>query len=203
MDVVYDVVVLICTIIGNVVGFFADKTTAAQVQPDPAIVGGMLAGGAVLLASGCWAGAIADARRHSTPLHFFIGAALPGVYPILILFGMDVKGAKAREKEREEEKKKEEEEQALKKSIRADRGEKVEEEEEVLQFDMAYFKHIALDDDGVPTGPWRIVYGDIETTAQCIVEALESAVVIQIESSDGSPQKIRVPYKKVISCDRV
>ena len=201
MDVVFEVIRMVCGIIASVVGFFADKTTQAQVQPDPSIVIGMIAGATVLLASGCWAGAIADARRHSPALHFIMGCGLPVVYPVLILFGLDVKGAKAREKAREAERKREQENTELRKSIREDRGEVVEEEED-LQFDQAYFKRIALDSDGNPTGPWAITYNDAVTTTQRIVDALESAVVIQIEGNDGSLQKIRVPYKKITACER-
>ena len=84
---------------------------AEQVEFNPVYGGAMLLVFTVMLGSGCWAASIALSRRHSGWLHFLLGFFLPGLYPVVILFAMNLKGesnagsilaAKNRQKEEQE-----------------------------------------------------------------------------------------------------
>ena len=70
----------------------------------------------ILIGSGCWAASIALSRRHSGWLHFLLGALMPGIYPLVIMFAMGLKGERKRKKQRAAERRareKEEEEKRL------------------------------------------------------------------------------------------
>ena len=58
-----------------------------------------------LLGSACWVASIAASRRHNAVVHFILGLLFPWVYPIIILFAMDIKGAKQMRENLERQKK--------------------------------------------------------------------------------------------------
>jgi hypothetical protein len=117
----------------------------------------------------------------------------------LIIFAMDVKGAKERERAWREKQEKEAEERRRAAAL----AEEAAPEEAVkTRFDQAYFKDIAFDKDGNPTGSWFITFGEVETNVQRIVEALPAAVVVQMQAEDGTAQTIRIPYAKITDCKR-
>ena len=80
----------------SITQFFVEKTTAAGIDPNWEIVFVLCVLLTLWLGSGCWAGSIAEARRHSDKVHFLLGLLVPWAYPLTILFAMDVKGAKDR-----------------------------------------------------------------------------------------------------------
>jgi len=185
--------------------FFIDRTVEAGINPDPEILLILVVVLTVWLGMACWASSIAAARRHSPKLHFVIGLAIPLVYPLVILFAMDVKGARARQKQIEAEEIERLEEERLRELAArgdgADAASKGEGEADTI-FDMAFFKRIAHDEDGQSTGPWLIRYANSEVIAPTIVDTLDHAVVIEIhQEGKDQLQKIRIPYAAIASCD--
>ncbi|MBT3374831.1 MAG: hypothetical protein HN742_40870 [Lentisphaerae bacterium] len=185
--------------------FFVDRTVEAGINPDIEIVIAIMLILTVWLGMACWSSSIASARRYSPKLHFLIGLALPLVYPLVILFAMDVKGARGRQKQIEAEQEAELEEErlrALAAGTEAASAEGAEGQADDTVFDMAFFKRIAHDEDGQSTGPWLIRYANNEVIAPTIVDTLEHAVVIEIHQ-DGTDQlqRIRIPYGTIASCD--
>ncbi|OGV67503.1 MAG: hypothetical protein A3K19_08780 [Lentisphaerae bacterium RIFOXYB12_FULL_65_16] len=203
MDVVIEIIQTIFDVLSNIVRYFAGATAEAELRPDLPIVAAIVIILTFMVGSGCWAGAIAEARRHFMKRHFILGFFIPGVYPIFILFAMDVKGAKEREQAWKEKQEKEEQEAAARRLNEEGTATGQKAAAEKSEFDLAYFKRISLDKDGNPTGPWCITFGDTEATAQRIVEALPNAVVIQTQAEDGTNQTIRIPYAKITGCKAV
>lgn len=197
MDVVFEIIQTIFDVLSNIVSYFTRATIEAGLHPDPLVVIAIVIVFTILVGSGCWAGGIAEMRRHPMKRHFILGFLVPGVYPIFIMFTMDVKGAKERERAWKEKQEKEAAARRLTTEV-VEGAQQVEAPQ--TPFDLAYFKEIALDKDGNPTGPWLITFGDTETTAQRIVETLPSAVVVQVLAEDGKAQTIRIPYAKITGC---
>jgi hypothetical protein len=70
-------------------------------------------------------------------------------------------------------------------------------------YDQAYFEPISRDDEGRPSGPWRIVYAGSTVTAIKMLEALPHALLIEtVSPRTGQSQRLRVPYAKIESCER-
>jgi hypothetical protein len=187
----------------SLVAFFAEKTTEAGIDVDPLLIAILVVFLSVWLASGCWAGSIAGARRHPIRTNFALGILVPFFYPLFCLFFMDIKGAK----ERARSQKAEEEAAEAERQMREKAGQMETDEARVAgmrrgepQMDAAYFKKIMLDDDGNPTGPWAIRFGETTVQARRICEVLQNAVVVEVGSGDGGEQRIRVPYAKISSC---
>ncbi len=198
--------------IAQIVGFFTEKTTEAGMEPDLVIVLFLVFVLTLWLASGCWAASIAGARRHSVKLSFAIGLAVPLFYPLVILFAMDIKGAKDREERAQQEALEEAEQARIREQVAAKAAEEaeltgeasalpaIEEEEQVYDFD--FFKRIAYDEDGNVTGPWLIRYGSNEIIAPTVADILPHAVVVEIpQGSEGKLQRIRIPYGMITACE--
>jgi len=206
MALVIDFLRAIFDIIAGIVARFAQATGEAHIAADPLLLVLIAIVLTIWLGSACWAGSIAEMRRHAPKLHFFIGLVLPLLYPLVILFALDVKGAKARDRERQREKEQAAAAAAPVQPAAVDSPdidlpiEQAEAKEETT-LDEHYFTDIALDDQGNPTGPWRITYGDTEIVAQRIVDALPHAVVIETLAADGKAHKIRIPYSKISGCE--
>jgi hypothetical protein len=171
------------------------------------------AGGAIMvvaltvwLASGCWAGSIAGARRHSIVGHFFLGLLVPYVYPFFCLFAMDIRGAKERARARKEEQEKAEQERQMR-----ERAAEMEKAEQLAagkggtgpSYDADHFQEIMLDENGNPTGPWVIGFGETVVHAQRICEAMPTLVVVEIADNTGQTQRLRIPYNKITSCSPI
>lgn len=189
----------------GIVAFFVDKTIGAGIEADAAVVVFLLFVLTIWLWSACWAGSISRMRRHSPALHFAIGLLLPLVYPLVILFAMDVRGARGREKRIRDEEEVAADDDRIRKAVAASgtKGVPEEVEEELKQvFDYDFFKRISFDEDGNPTGPWLIKYGGNEVIAPTIADALPHAVVVEIhQGEEGRLQRIRVPYAKITACE--
>jgi len=74
--------------------WFAKETEKAELDADPGVAMVIALALTFLLGSACWAASIAQARRHPIWLHFTLGLLLPWVYPLVILFAMNIKGEK-------------------------------------------------------------------------------------------------------------
>jgi len=163
----------------------------------------------VALMSGCWASSIAETRLHSPKFHFFIGLLLPLVYPLVILFAMpaDLPGTALAS----EEPKPWEDEPAPQKAAAgaspAEGGapgtpESAEDDED--EFNPGYFRRIARDADGNFVGSWKITTDAQTFIADRILESLPNVVVIETSSlgRQNKPQRLRIPYSKIVSCVR-
>lgn len=186
--------------------FFIDRTVEAGIKPDIEVVLLIMVVLTVWLGMACWASSIACARRHSPKFQFAVGLVIPLVYPLILLFAMDVKGARARQKQLEAEEAERLEEERLRELAAGTGGDGAEgakdQEEEDTIFDMAFFKRIAHDEDGQATGPWLIRYANNEVIAPSIADTLDQAVVIEIhQEGTDQLQRIRIPYATITSCD--
>lgn len=185
------------------VAFFQEKTVEANIDVWPPLIIAVVFLVTIWLASGCWAGSIAGARRHSIKTHFVLGLLVPYLYPAVCLFAMDIKGARERaEAQRRQLEAEEQEREMRERAAELERAEQLAaglgEAQQV--YDQEYFSDIMLDEDGSPTGPWVIGFGETVVHARRICEALANVVVVEIADNTGQTQRIRVPYAKITSC---
>ena len=189
------------------VEFFSQRTRAAGIEVDLLVIALMLAVLTLWLGSACWASSIASSRRHSPLVSFLLGLALPYGYPVFIMFAMDIAGAKQREQKQQATKAKEEEAQDERRRVAELVGRELLEEpaaaaeEQRRVFDAAYFGSIARDEQGNPTGPWRVVFGEQEVKVLQILEPLPDVVSVEIETRDGGRAKFRIPYARISVCE--
>ena len=221
MSYVLDMLKIIIDFLGSTIGFFVERTAEAGIRPDLQVIIFILVFLTVWMGSAFWSASIAVMRKHSMIPHFIAGFVVPYVYPVTILFALDVKGARAltRQKAQQDQgeamaaEEKERlrsigqavpaQEAASQSAVAGTPGDAAENNSAAAapeEFDQRYFKEIALDDNGEPTGPWRIQYGGTEVVAVRIVESLPFAVAVEITTADGKTQKIRIPYAKITSC---
>ncbi|MFA6930140.1 MAG: hypothetical protein WCT05_07415 [Lentisphaeria bacterium] len=156
----------------------------------------------IMIGSGCWSASIALSRRHSGWLHFLIGAFLPGVYPLVIMFTMGLKGERQRKKKMAAERQAQECAAEEKKKVLELQGvslEEVVEAEDAEQFNARYFAKIARDAGGNKAGPWKVIFAGHEVVVQEILEAQEDFVLVLMDGSEGTNQKLRIPYTKIES----
>lgn len=198
----------------SVVHFFADRTSKAGIEIDFLIIAILLTVIGIWLLSACWASSIASSRRHSPILHFVLGFVAPIGYPLFILFAMDIKGAKDRERKLQEALAKGQEEENEKRRVAdlvgreltetpdqpADAEAEAEAEEKVV-FNTEYFTRIARDEQGNYAGPWRVVFGGSEVKVLRILEPLAEVVSVEIETRDGGKAKFRIPYARITVCE--
>jgi hypothetical protein len=210
-----DILLMIWQAFLSLVHYFSDRTAAADITLDWPLIVFLLALMTAWLLSGCWASSIASSRRHSAALSFVLGLLAPFAYPITILFIMDIKGAKQRRKKQEEVKAKEaaaqDERERLADMVgremltedpeaEAEAKAKAEQAPERV-FNSDYFERIARDEQGNPTGPWRIIFGGNEVKVTRILEPLEDVVSVEIETREGGRAKFRIPYARITECE--
>lgn len=155
-----------------------------------------------MIGSGCWSASIAISRRHSGWLHFLIGAFLPGVYPVVIMFTMGLKGERQRKKKMLVERQAQASAAEEKKKVLELQGvlpEEVVEEEDTDKFNARYFTKIARDAEGNKAGPWKVVFAGHEVVVQEVQEVQEDFVLVLMDGSEGANQKLRIPYTKIES----
>jgi len=193
----------------SLVHFFADRTSKAGIEIDVLIIALWLAAIAVWLLSACWASSIASSRRHSALLHFLAGLCVPIGYPLFILFAMDIKGAKARERKQQEAMAKGQEVEDEKRRVAEMVGQELtampdepaEPQAPEPVFTTEYFTRIARDEQGNYAGPWRVVFGGTEVKVLRILEPLAEVVSVEIETRDGGKAKFRIPYARITVCE--
>jgi len=205
MVLIKDIIVSIISAFWGIIQYFIDKTVEAGVAPDPLVVIAIVVILTVWMASGAFAGTIAGMRERSIILHGFIGMLLPYIWPIVLVFALDVKGAKGRAKTRvkeEEAKLADEEEQRRMQGLTDTASDEDDDiEEERSQFNSEYFSRIARDENGEMSGPWAITFGGNEIIADHIVEHLDEVVVVEVRSSEEEMSRIRIPYSRITSCE--
>lgn len=204
MVILKDILLGIWQAILSLVHYFAQQTAGAGIEADPFLIVPMLLLLTFLLGSAAWASSIASSRRHSPWLHFLIGLFVPYLYPCVILFAMDIRGAKTRQSEQqkvEEQKLAEEEEKQHIAELLGREETGVEPEPEVQVFDAEYFERIARDEQGNPTGPWQVTFGTNRVKVLRILEPLADVVAVEIEGRDGAPQRFRIPYSRITECE--
>ena len=152
------------------------------------------------LGSACWSASIAACRRHNAFIHFIIGLALPWIYPIFILFAMDIKGAKAMKKALEKQKAEAEAAEAERqKAIQINSGENAAEETPESEWNQNRFEKMSRNADGSLAGPWNVVYGGRQVKVIHIIEAFPEMVSVEFDDGKGNTLKIRIPYSKIES----
>ncbi len=176
---------------------------AEQVEFNPAYGSLMLLVFTVMLGSGCWAASIALSRRHSGWLHFLLGFFLPVLYPVVILFAMNLKGESKRRKHLAAKNRQKEEQEIERQKMFELQGigpsepEQAEVEEKV--WNQRYFERLAITDTGTPAGPWNVVVAGHAFVVLQILEAQESVVLVETGGREGGTQKLRIPYSKIES----
>jgi len=156
----------------------------------------------ILIGSGCWAASIALSRRHSGWLHFLLGALMPGLYPLVIMFAMGLKGERQRKKQMAAERlarEKEAEEKRLIMEIQGIQPQEAPIEEDEGKFNAQYFERIARDADGNKAGPWKVNFAGSDIVVQEILDVQADFVLVEMIGREGTHEKIRIPYSKVES----
>ena len=182
-----------------VLGYVDESSKATDVEYDVGVAILIAVVIVVLLGSACWAASIAKCRRYNPVPHFILGIFIPWLYPLIILFALDIKGVKEmRAKAEQERLAKEAEEAERQKNIALNMKETVQEEEET-GWTQAHFEKIARSEDGTEAGPWVVSYGGNTIRVLRILEALPEVVNVEFEGEKGATMKIRIPYAKIES----
>ena len=179
--------------------WFAKETEKAELDADPGVAMVLALGLTFLLGSACWAASIAQARRHSIWLHFTLGLLLPWVYPLVILFAMDIKGEKEMLAKLEADKRAQEEREAERQRNIAMLKPQEEEPKPDASggWKRSYFEQIARDRDGKPSGPWDVKFNGVVLRIVRIVEAQDQLVVVEQLDDRGQTSRLRIPYAKI------
>lgn len=188
-----------------VLGYVNESSKATDVEYDLGAAFLIAIGILVLLGSACWAASIAKCRRYNPIPHFILGIVLPWIYPLVILFALDIKGVKEmRAKAEQERQAMEAAEAERQKNISLNMGVKAPEEEveEETGWNQAFFEKIARAEDGSSAGPWLATYGGNTIRVLSIIEALPEVVNVEFEGEKGAPMKIRIPYAKIENWER-
>jgi len=194
-----DTLYMFWTALCSIVSFFAEKTAESGIEVNPLILVAITLLLSVWLVSGTWAASVAGSRQRSVVFHFFCGMLFPFVYPFVATFALDVRGAGQRAKALREEQETEAEAEAARLMDRQ-QAEALDREDAPDQFDRDYFKRIARDADGMPTGPWLVSFNEQEVKVLKIVDVLDEVVAFEIDGDDGKTQRIRVRYSLIESC---
>lgn len=145
--------------------------------------------GLILLISASYSSTFAEQRGHKHQRHFLLGFILPIIHPLLITFTM-----KSRAKE-------DTNSQSL---IVAP----LEEEDLIPEVDIAldindeFFKQFPTNDEGLRIGPFIFETENGMIQAQSILDIQDNLLVLETKNSNtGTPQRLRLPYEKIISCN--
>ncbi len=153
--------------------------------------------------SACWAASVAASRRYSQIPHFLLGLVIPWIYPLVILFALDIKGQKQMRLESERQRaEKEAAEAERQKNIALNMGISGEEEQvEEALFSPEHFTRLMRNEDGSCAGPWKIVFAGTEMQVMKIVEVLPEVVVVEAVDAKGGSFRMRMPYAKMESIE--
>ena len=154
-----------------------------------------------LLASACWATSIASARRHNAFVSFLLGLLIPWIYPLVILFTMNIPGKWDLAKQKRE--KEQAEVNALVEE--AEKNDLQPDENGVIPYEPtpAYFNKIARKPNGEPAGPWKVSFNGNLITVTSIIEAFPEAVSVEFRQSKGDIMKMRIPYSRIESWEPI
>jgi len=180
-----------------------EKLGAEKVEFDPLYGVVMLSVFGIMFGSGCWAASIALSRRHAGWLHFPLGFFLPGVYPIVILFAMNLKGEGRRRKHLAESSQLKEQQIIERQKMLELQGvvlaPETEAHGEEKVWNQHYFERIARNDTGELAGPWNVVVAGNSFVVLQIIDAQEAIVLVETDGREGGTQKLRIPYSKIES----
>ncbi|MBR0459602.1 MAG: hypothetical protein IJJ26_10230 [Victivallales bacterium] len=183
----------------------AKATDKAQFDVDAAFTLQLVFLFLLLFGSACWAASIASARRHNPLPHFLLGFFLPWIYPLVILFTMDIEGERERRKKMQQaaQEKAEAEEQRKRdiainsQNASGDAAPAAAEEEPTEGVDQARFRKLARNPDGSLAGPWDVVFNNIQVHVVYIIEALPQVVHVACLDEKGAVVQMRIPYAKI------
>ena len=156
----------------------------------------------VLLASACWAASIAAARRHNAFVSFLLGLLLPWIYPLVILFAMNIPGKWDIAKQKRE--KEQAEVNALVEE--AEKNDLQPDENGVIPYEPtpAYFNKIARKADGTPAGPWKVSFNGNLIIVTAIIEVLPEALSVEFHQPNKNDiLKMRIPFSKIESWETI
>lgn len=197
------IIVKIAEFIARISQAGLEKLGAEQVEFNPVAGAVLLLVFTLMLGSGCWAASIALSRRHAGWLHFLLGFFLPVLYPVVILFAMDLQGGSQRRKQLEAERRQKEQQEIERQKMLELQGVKPSEPEQsgVAEqvWNQRYFERLAITDSGVPAGPWNVVVSGNAFVVLQILDAQESVVLVETGGREGGTQKLRIPYSKIES----
>ncbi|MBO4511262.1 MAG: hypothetical protein J5746_00705 [Victivallales bacterium] len=186
----------------NLVGGYADATHKAEFDYDFGMAFMLAVIILFFVGSACWAASIATSRRYMAIPHFLLGLVFPWIYPLVILFALDIKGHKqmirAAEQEKQEKERAEAERQ---KNIAINTDGKA--EQKVVDdngFNQARFSAIIRNADSEP-GPWKVVFSGNEMIVTKVLEALPELVSVEVQGDGGKTFTMRIPYAKMESWD--
>lgn len=174
--------------------FIQEKGKAPQLKANPGDLAILCGVTVLILGSAFWAASIATARRHKPALHFLLGLVLPWIYPIYILFKLDIPGVWEFSKNKKDVKKNVEE-NAPKHELQID-----ENGQYIFEQSQLYFQKIARNADGQPDGPWDCVFNNNEIVVTEIIDALPEALNVAFyDASSTDVRKMRIPYARITS----
>lgn len=154
-----------------------------------------LAAVVVVMASACWSASIAAARRHNVALHFLLGLILPVIYPVIILFAMNIPGKWDLSSQKQEETKQEEPEEEAD-TLKPDESGNI-----PYEPTQAYFTKISRTDDGQPAGPWDVVFNGNKIVVTQIIEALPECINVAFYDAQRPEEQrtMRIPFTRIES----
>lgn len=160
-----------------------------------------------ILLSGGVASSIAENRSRGPVKHFFLGLAIPVIYPILCLFVMTIyEPPRKVEKDDKEESEKAQGPPPVEVMPEGVDGELVSAAslDDEQRYNKDYFQSIALDDYGNYRGPFslRMKTGE-EVRVDRIIDCLPAVAVTESISPDGKNAHLRIPYDQVEHCEEL
>jgi hypothetical protein len=178
-------------------------TEKAQLKADPMTAILIAIGLTFWLGSAFWAASIASCRRHASLPHFLMGLILPWIWPLYILFNMEIKGERERKELAAQEAAKREAEEAekarqLEAVIKEQRG-LIRDDGVKGGYTRDYFLAISRKEDGTPGGPWKAVFFDREVLVKQILEVLDEVISVEMVDRKGKMSKMRMPFNKIES----
>jgi len=169
----------------------------AEIEADPLVLLVLALVVVFFLGSAFWAASIATCRRYNPVVPFLFGLLLPWVFPVVILFALDIKGERARRRKEAQQQK--EREEALVRKAEAERRAA----EEALANDIhakwtqSYFEQLARKADGRSAGPFTVDFAGQTMRVERILEAQSALVLVEFKDDHGVTQRVRIPYAKI------
>lgn len=169
----------------------------AEIEADPLIIAAIVFVVVFLFGSAFWSASIASCRRYHPVLPFLLGLALPWVFPVLILFALDVKGERARRREAAQAQR--ERDEAAARQAEAERRAKEEAmaKDSRARWSKEYFDQIARGADGLSAGPFDVEFAGQTLHVERIIEALPTLVLVEFKDAQGVNQRMRIPFAKI------
>ena len=177
------------------------------VQSNPVLI---IAGSGILIAillSGGLASSIAENRSRGPMKHFFLGVAIPIIYPVICLFTMSIYEPPQKVKEEEQEEGERGEGpppvEVMPEGVDGELVTAASLDDE-QRYNKDYFQGIALDDYGNYRGPFslRMKTGE-EVRIDRIIDCLPAVAVTESISPDGKNAHLRIPYDQVEHCEEL